>query len=207
MFEFFNTLIHTSTLSALGLFITVTFLGSKVFQRFGIPQVVGYIIIGVLHGPSFLNAIPLSLTDQLTFISEIALGLIGFDMGSHLYIGELRKLGHSILFILLFEALGTFLIVTTGVFLMTRSLFTALIFGALSSATAPAATVDVLAEYDAAGPLTTSLLTVVGLDDAISLVLYSISAAITEALLIGTQLHLLFSCLNYQSSKLVVLSF
>ena len=60
---------------------------------------------------------------------------------------------------------------------------TALIFGALSSATAPAATVDVLAEYDAKGPLTTSLLAVVGMDDALALVLYSIAAAFAESLL------------------------
>jgi Kef-type K+ transport system membrane component KefB len=62
-------------------------------------------------------------------------------------------------------------------------LHTALIFGALSSATAPAATVDVLAEYDAKGPLTTSLLAVVGMDDALALVLYSIAAAFAESLL------------------------
>ncbi|NIR64311.1 MAG: cation:proton antiporter, partial [candidate division Zixibacteria bacterium] len=72
-----------------------------------------------------------------------------------------------------FEALGAFTLVASGVYLLSRSLPTALIFGALSSATAPAATVDVLAEYDAKGPLTTTLLAVVGLDDALSLLLYS----------------------------------
>jgi NhaP-type Na+/H+ or K+/H+ antiporter len=118
----------------------------------------------------------------LAFISEIALGLIGFDMGSHLLFGELRKLGRSIVFILLFEALGTFLLVTAGIYAITQSWHTALIFGALSSATAPAATVDVLAEYDAKGPLTTSLLAVVGLDDALSLVLFSIVAAVAECM-------------------------
>lgn len=186
MFEWFNGIIHSNILSALGLFLAVTFLGSKIFQRIGIPQVVGYIVIGVLHGPSFLNAVPLELVDQLTFISEIALGLIGFDMGSHLYLADLRKLGRSILFILLFEALGTFVVVTGGVYLLTESLYTALIFGALASATAPAATVDVLAEYDAEGPLTTTLLAVVGLDDALSLVLYSVAAALAESLIVGT---------------------
>ncbi len=187
MLEAINTFLHAHILASLGLFIAVVFLGSKLFTRLGVPQVVGFIVMGVLHGPSFLNAVPLELIDQLTFISEIALGLIGFDMGSHLLGRDLRRLGRSITWILLFEAIGTFALVTAGIYLLTGSLHTALIFGALASATAPAATVEVLAEYDAEGPLTTSLLAVVGLDDALSLLLYSIAAALAEAILVGSE--------------------
>jgi Kef-type K+ transport system membrane component KefB len=170
-------------LTVVGLIIAVSFLGSKLFQRLGIPQVVGFIVIGVILGPSLLNVVPLQLSEQLIFVSEIALGLIGFDIGSHLLFGELRRLGRSILFILLFEAVGTFILVTLGIYLLVQSWYTALIFGALASATAPAATVDVLAEYDAKGPLTTTLLAVVGMDDALALVLFSIAAAFAESLL------------------------
>ncbi len=187
IFETVNAFIQSHILASLGVFLAVVFLGSKIFTRFGVPQVVGFIVIGVLHGPSFLNVLPLELTEQLTFISEIALGLIGFDMGGHLRFRELRRLGRSIAFILLFEAVGTFALVTAGLYALTGSLHTALIFGALSSATAPATTVDVLAEYDAEGPLTTSLLAVVGLDDALSLLLYSVAAALAESILAGTQ--------------------
>jgi Kef-type K+ transport system membrane component KefB len=170
-------------LAVIGLVIAVSFLGSKLFQRLGIPQVVGFIVIGVVLGTSLLNIIPLELAEELTFVSEIALGLIGFDIGSHLLFSELRRLGRSILVILLFEAVGTFVLVTVGIYVITRSWHTALVFGALSSATAPAATVDVLAEYDAKGPLTTSLLAIVGMDDALALLLYSMAAALAESLL------------------------
>jgi NhaP-type Na+/H+ or K+/H+ antiporter len=173
-------------LTIIGLIIALTFLGSKLFQRLGIPQVVGFIVMGVLMGSSFLNIVPLELAADLGFVSEVALGLIGFDMGSHLLFGELRKLGRCIAFIVLCESIGAFLLVTLGVYGITGSLHTALIFGALASATAPAATVDVLAEYDAKGPLTTTLLAVVGIDDALSLLLYSIAAALAESLLRGT---------------------
>jgi Kef-type K+ transport system membrane component KefB len=169
----------------ISLTLVLAFLGSKIFQRFGIPQVVGFLVVGVLLGNSGINLIPLELVNDLTIISLIALGLIGFDMGSHLRFDELRKLGRSITVILLFEAFGTFLLVTTGVYLITRSSYTSLIFGALASATAPAATVDVLAEYDAKGPLTTSLIAVVGLDDALALLLYSLSATLATSLLTG----------------------
>ena len=183
MTEFLGIHYEPNILTVIGLLIAVSFLGSKLFQRIGIPQVVGFSGVGVLLGPSFLNLVPLALSEELTFISEIALGLIGFDIGSHLLFSELRQLGRCILTILVFEALGTFLLVTLGIWLITRSLHTALIFGALSSATAPAATVDVLAEYDAKGPLTTSLLAVVGMDDALALILYSVAAAFAESLL------------------------
>ncbi len=187
MIELLNAFFNANLLSTIGLLIIITFLGSKIFQRLGVPQVVGFIVIGMLHGSSFLRAVPPELVDQLTFVSEIALGLIGYDIGSHLKFKDLRNLGKSILVILVFEALGTFVLVTIGVYALTQSSAAALIFGALSSATAPAATVDVLAEYDARGPLTTSLLAVVGLDDALALILYSVAAALAEALLIGSE--------------------
>ena len=173
-------------LAILGLTIVSAYLGSKLVQRLGIPQVVGFILVGLLLGTSFLNLIPLELTHQLDFVSEIALGLIGFEMGSHLRLSELRKMGRSILLILLGEAIGTFLLVTAGVYLLTRSDYTAILFGALAAATAPAATVDVLAEYRAKGPLTTTLLAVVGLDDVTALLLFSIASAIAESLLART---------------------
>jgi Kef-type K+ transport system membrane component KefB len=121
IFETFNELITSNVLSTIGLLLIVSYLGSKLFQRFGIPQVVGFIVLGVLHGPSFLNVIPLALSDEFLFISEIALGLIGFDMGSHLNLSKIRKLGRSIIFILIFEAFGAFALVGAGIFMITQS--------------------------------------------------------------------------------------
>ncbi len=186
MLEGLDLSLELNTLTLIGLIITLAFLGSKLFQRMGIPQVVGFIVMGVAIGHSGLNIVSLERTEELLFISQLALGLIGFDMGGHLHVQELRRLGKSILFILIFEALGAFVVVAIGTYLLCHSLYTALLFGAISSATAPAATVDVLAEYDAAGPLTTTLIAVVGLDDALSLLLYSITAAFAESTLAHT---------------------
>jgi Kef-type K+ transport system membrane component KefB len=186
MFSTVTEFLNIDILATIGILITAAFIGSKAFQRLGIPQVVGFIVVGTLCGTSFLNIIPLELAHELTFISHIALGLIGFDIGSHLRLRELRQLGRCLIIILIFESIGTFLIVTAGIYAITQSIHTALIFGALASATAPAATVDVLAEYDSKGPLTTSILVVVGLDDALALILYSIAANLAEATLVGT---------------------
>ena len=188
MFETLGIHYEANILTSIGLLIGMAFLVSKLFQRLGIPQVVGFIIMGVVMGSSFLTIVPLELIEELTFISQIALGLIGFDMGSHLLFKDLRRLGRSISFILIFEAVGTSVLVTAGIYLIVQDLPTALIFGAIASATAPAATVDVLAEYDAQGPLTTTLLAVVGLDDALSLLLYSLAVAFAELSLDGSSI-------------------
>ncbi len=185
MFDAWGLHYTPNILVNIGILLAVAFLGSKIFQRMGIPNVVGFIVTGVVLGNSFLNLVPLVLVEELSIISQMALGLIGFDMGSHLRYRDLRDLGRSITTILLFEAFGTFFLVALGIFSLTHSWSVALIFGALASATAPAATVDVLAEYDARGPLTTTLLAVVGLDDAIALLLYSVAAALAEWMITG----------------------
>jgi NhaP-type Na+/H+ or K+/H+ antiporter len=95
-------------------------------------------------------------------------------------------MGRSIFFILIGQAFGTFLLVAVGVYWLTGLDYMAVIFGALAAATAPAATVDVLAEYRAKGPLTTTLLAVVGLDDALALLLFSISSALAAIMLSGS---------------------
>ncbi len=168
-------------LSIIGLIIVLAYLGSKVVQRLGIPQVVGFILVGVLLGSSFLHIVPSSLIGELGFINEIALGLIGFHMGAHLRFNELRRTGRTVLVSVLGESLGAFLLVATGVYLLTGSDYTALIFGALAAATDPASTVDVLAEYRAEGPLTTTLLAVIGLDDALALLLFSLASVMAES--------------------------
>lgn len=170
-------------LAIVGVIILAAFVVGQVFRQLGIPQVVGFIVAGTLLGPSVLSIVPADLSDNLTFVTELALGLIGFEMGEHLRFDELRKLGRSIMIIVIFQAMGAFLLVSVGVYLITGSTPAALIFGAIGMATAPAATVDVLAEYGAQGPMTTTLLAVIGIDDALTLLVFSIAAAMAEPLL------------------------
>ena len=183
--------IYLDTLALIGLTITVSFGVGQLLKRIGIPQVVGFLFAGLLLGPSFLHLIPDELNQNLGFISEIALGLIGFEMGSHLRLEELRKLGKSIFWITLLQAFGAFLLVGIAVYLITGSDYMALLFAALATTTAPAATMDVLTEYKASGSMTTTLLAVIGIDDALALLLFSFAAAVAELLMIGGDLSLI----------------
>ncbi len=163
-------------------------IGAKISKRLHVPQVVGYIIIGVILGSSFLNVITLDMVDGLNSLSNLALAFIGFTIGGELAYSNLKELGFSIIVIAVFEALAAFVLVLFAVYMITGNLPTALIFGALASATAPAATVDVLWEYKSKGPLTTTLFAVVGIDDSIALIIFGFSSAIAKALITQTGL-------------------
>lgn len=163
--------------------VVLGYVGARLGDRIHIPWVVGYILIGVILGPSVLGAMNSKIIESMNVISLFALALIGFTIGGELQLRELKELGKSITVITIFESGTAFLLVMLTVYLVTRSLPIAIVFGALASATAPAATVDVLWQYRSRGPLTTTLFSVVGLDDAAALIIYAFASSATKALL------------------------
>jgi NhaP-type Na+/H+ or K+/H+ antiporter len=156
-------------------------------KKIRVPQVVGHILLGVIMGSSVLGLLSKETLDSLVFINFLALAFIGFDIGGELSFRGLRKLGRPILWISVLESLGAFIMVTLAIYVYTRRLYVALIFGALSSATAPAATVDVLREYQASGPLTTTLFAVVGIDDGMAIAIYAFASLFAKILLGGAE--------------------
>jgi len=167
---------------------------ARLFQLIRIPQVVGYIFIGLLVGQSGLNLMDLQTVNDLQPFSFFALGIIGFLIGGELHRDVFRKHGPRLISMLFGEGLGAFVFVFVLVgaiaFITTNSIAEsvayAVVLGAIASATAPAATVNVLWESKAAGPLTTTVFAIVALDDALALVLYSIATS-CAAILLGTE--------------------
>jgi len=166
-----------------GIIIILGFWGSKLCDLIHIPWVVGYIIVGVFVGPSVINLLNPNIVESLEIISVFALALIGFAIGSKLEIKEIKRLGRSMVLITFFESLGAFSLVFISLLLLTKNTALALIFGSLASATAPAATVDVLWQYKSKGPLTTTLFGVVGLDDATALIIYSFASSLAKVII------------------------
>jgi len=159
------------------------FAGGKLSNKLKFPAVIGYIIFGVVLGPSLLNVFSLDIIDRMGIISDFALGIVAFSIGNELRYGVLKKLGLGILTIILAESIGAFLVVGAGVYLLTGKIYIALIFAALAPASAPAGTWVVLREYKARGPLTNTILAVVGLDDALAIIIYGLSAGLAKALI------------------------
>lgn len=175
----------------LGIILLMGALGGRLFQKLKIPQVVGYIVIGIIIGQSGLRILSKNVIVSLTPLSSVALSLIGFLIGGELKIKTIKKYGKQFVGILLFESITPFIINTIVVTFVgtlithnfATSLALGLVLGAISSATAPAATTDVLSENRTRGPLTTTVLGIVALDDAVGLILYAIASSIAESFL------------------------
>lgn len=177
----------------LGLMMFFGSFGGRIFQKFKIPQVVGYIVIGIIIGASGFKVLGDNLISALNPISTIALSLIGFLVGAELKIDVIKKYGKQFVGILIGETTVPFLVVCiftgTASYLITKNVPYAvsigLLLGAICTATAPAATTDVLKEFRTKGPLTTTTLGIVAMDDAFALVAYTIAAAISSPMLEG----------------------
>ncbi|HID96021.1 MAG TPA: cation:proton antiporter [Candidatus Latescibacteria bacterium] len=167
----------------IGIAIILGFIGGKLGNRLKFPQVVGYIIIGLFLGPSVFKLFGLNLLGRVGVISDFVLGLVAFVIGSQLPLSTLRKLGRSIVIIIISESFFAFFIVAGGIYLLTHKVHYALIFGAMAPASAPAGTVAVLHEYKAKGPLTNAVLAVVGFDDGLAIIIYAFAVAVARSLI------------------------
>jgi Kef-type K+ transport system membrane component KefB len=173
-----------------GVIIFLGTFGSRLVQKLHIPQVVGCVIVGVILGGDCLNVITHETVDVIKPFTMLALGFIGFMIGGELRGDIFKKYGKQFFIILFSQGIGTFLLVTLGtataVYLITRQLSVSvavgLVFGAIASATAPAATTNVLWEYKTRGPLTAAILAIVALDDALALLLYRAAASTAQGL-------------------------
>lgn len=174
----------------LGIALLIGFFVMRESERLGAPHVAGFIVLGVILGVSFLNVFNQDLISKLDLISFIAIGIIGFEVGGELALSVIRKIGKSIAWITILEAFGAFVFVTLAVFLYTKKLYLALIFGGISSATAPATTVYVLREYKASGIFTSTIYAVVGLDDGVAVMLYAFASAFAKVIVTKSQISL-----------------
>ena len=168
---------------------------SRLAKKVHLPAVTAYLVAGVLIGPFVLGRIGIpgiGITGEqiegFALISDLALGFIAFSMGSEFRIAQLKKIGKQATFIGVFQALFTTVIVDAaliGLHLIIPDKFSidaAIVLGAVATATAPAATLMVVKQYKAKGPVTDILLPVVALDDAVGLVVFAISFGIARSL-------------------------
>ena len=187
------TLLTVSFALLAGLLLT------RVFKPFKLPAVTAYLIAGVLIGPYCLGSLniegigftSMEEVHALSIISEVALGFIAFSIGNEFRLEELKHTGKQALIIGIFQALAAALLVNVvlfGLHLMIPDKFTlaqVITLGAIATATAPAATLMVVRQYKAKGPLTSLLLPIVALDDAVGLIIFAISFGIAKTLVSG----------------------
>lgn len=183
----------SSVLLILGIGVFGGTLGAWVFQRLRIPQVIGYIAIGMLLGQTGLGILHPTDLAQLRPFSFLALAVIGFLVGGELELSTFREYGRQFIAIMFGEGISAFLLAGGGcatlLWLLTGDPRVALaggaVFGAIGSATDPASTMDVLWEYRSKGVLTTSLVSIIAMDDALAMILYALGTTLA-ALAVAT---------------------
>lgn len=172
---------------------------SRLAKKVSLPAVTAYLVAGILIGPYFLGALGIeglgftSMEGIKTFelLSDVALGFIAFLIGNEFRLAQLKKTGKQATVIGIVQAVATTILVDAALiglhFLMPDKLPlpSAIILGAVASATAPAATLMVVKQYKAKGPVTEILLPIVALDDAVGLVLFAVSFGVAKALIAG----------------------
>jgi len=161
-----------------GILLMGSYLVGTLAEKVKIPAITGFILAGLLLGPSCFGLVHENLDETLASVTEIALALIALVIGSEFNLKKLRTIGKPVLIITLFQLFGTFLLVTIGLVAAGMRLEYAAILGAIASATAPAATVAIIRGLKARGPFVDHLYGIVALDDAGCILLFASVAAI-----------------------------
>ncbi len=174
---------------------------SRLMKLFNLPNVTGFLIAGLLIGPNlwelvtdgkFGGLITREGLESLNIITTVALGFIAFSIGGEFKLSNIKKLGGQIIVITFVQAMTTVLFVMAAMFFVRGEcenyIARALLLGAIAAATAPAATLMVVRQYRAKGPVTDTLLPVVAFDDAVGLMIFSVCFALAEVFAAGKEL-------------------
>ena len=154
-------------------------IGGKIAGIFKLPNVSGYLVAGLLIGPSLLKFVMPDDSAKFSIISDFALAIIAFSIGSEFVFSEIKKMGKKILIITLTEVVGAVVLVFVVMFFIFNQPFAfSIVIASMSAATAPAATLLVMRQYRAHGPLTKTILPVVALDDVYGIVVFGISISL-----------------------------
>ncbi|MBT4483621.1 MAG: hypothetical protein HOC71_08080 [Candidatus Latescibacteria bacterium] len=188
-FENFKALLTHHAVFSLGMLLFAGYFTGKLAEKIKLPSITGYIIAGLVLGQSLLGMIHQEIAHQLTSVTEIALGIIALTIGGEFYHQKLRKIGSTIFIMIFFEVIGAFILVTTVLYFVGLDIRYALILGAISTATAPAATVIIIRELRARGNFIDFLYGIVAFDDALCVIIFSIIFALVAPLLSGTGIH------------------
>ena len=173
---------------------------SRLAKKLNLPAVTAYLVAGLLLGPYLLGALDVTgmgfyapeAVSRLDIISQVALGFIAFTIGNEFRVEQLKSMGRQAITVGILQAVVTTILVDIALVALhfinpeLISISSAITLGAIASATAPAATLMVVRQYKADGPLTRLLLLVVAIDDAVGLVLFSASFGVAVALESGS---------------------
>lgn len=165
-------------------------LATKAMKVFNLPNVTGFLIAGLIIGPSIFGIVSGEQVESFSIISDVALGFIAIAIGMEFKLGHIKALGAKIIVITLTQAFMATALVDIALIAFGIDIPLALTLGAIAAATAPAATLMVIKQYRASGPVVETLLPVVAFDDAVGLIIFSVSLALAKVFATGAAITL-----------------
>lgn len=178
-------------LCALAIAMAVGMAMTRAIKLIHLPNVTAYLIAGLLVGPFILNVLTPEMNNTLSIVSDVALGFIAYSIGGEFKLSYIKEIGVKPLVITAFEGCVASLLVFLTLLALNQPLPLCLALGAIAAATAPAATLMVVRQYKADGPVTKMLLPVVAMDDALGLMLYAIMMAVARTIDSGEALSVM----------------
>ena len=155
-------------------------LGGKLARKARLPKVTGYIVTGLLIGPSMFGLITDEVVANLTIVNDIALGLILFAIGEAFELQHLRSMSKRVIWITLGQTFGVVVFVSGALLIAGIDLYPALLLGTIGIATAPAATLLVMREFHAKGEFTDTMTTVVGTTNVVCILAFELVFSIGQ---------------------------
>ena len=191
MAKFYEKLQASSPVSAvilsIGIILMAGFLMTRLTKLLKLPNVTAYIVAGILIGPFCLKAVPQNVIDGSAFVSDIALAFIAFSAGEFFRFSSFKGKGKQLAIITVFEALAASLAVFVLLYFILRlGMVFSLVLSALASATAPASTLMTIRQTKAKGDFVDTLISVVALDDVVSLLAFSVAISVAMAATAGS---------------------
>lgn len=180
----------------IGILLLLGLIATRASRKISLPNVTAFLVIGLLVAivcilvdkTGYIGSLGITLTEELTrvntFVASIALGFIALSIGEEFKVSKIKEYGSKVLIITFLQAFGAVILVDAGLllvcYLFNLNYAIAFVLGAIATATAPAATLMVIHQYKAKGPLVDLLLPVVAFDDAIGLMVFAISTSIAR---------------------------
>ncbi len=169
-------------LTYIGIMLFAALIAGKIVKQMKLPNVTGYLVIGLLIGPNCIGILTNDLINSMGLVTDLALGFIAFSIGAEFRVSFLKKIGRAPIVIGVLEALGAVVVVDAIMLICGFDITFSLAMGAIASATAAASTLMIVKQYKAKGPVTDTLLPVVALDDAVALIAFGLSMAVANVI-------------------------
>lgn len=178
------------------LMIFLSILFGRLAKFLKMPNVTGYLIAGLILGPSFLNLVPASMLNGFKVVSDMALAFIAFSIGSEFNLSYFKKVGIAPIIIAIAESFGAVVLVAIALIAFGFDLKLSILLAAIAAATAPAQTIMVINQYKAKGSLTSMLMSVVAIDDAVALIVFGFSVTAVKLLESSADANIALSLLS-----------